>query len=238
MPGEIRTAYYDPELQVEAYRFQGVMQNFPSHFHEHYVIGFIENSQRYMLCNHQAYILNPGDIMIFNPRDIHSCEQIDGKALDYRSIGIQPDSMKRIVREITGKEFLPSFSPNVLYRSELAGVLQELHDMIFRGESDFIKEELFLFLISQLLQDYSDTTEKLEEQGQERDSEFATICDYIESHYSNKRVYLFDPNRYGMGCLFIFKRVDHDDGLPRDASHLDRSSRVRKKVHSEVEACF
>jgi AraC-like DNA-binding protein len=186
MPGEIRTACYDSELQVEAYRFQGVMQNFPSHFHDHYVIGFIENSQRYMLCNNQEYILNPGDIMIFNPRDIHSCEPIDGKALDYRSIGIKPDSMRRMVREITGREFLPSFSPNVLYRSELAGVLQELHDVIFKGESDFIKEELFFFLISELLQEYSNTEEKQEGQGLERDSGFSAVCDYIESHYASK----------------------------------------------------
>ena len=37
---------YDEELQIEAYRFEGIVQPFPNHFHEHYVIGFVEDGQR------------------------------------------------------------------------------------------------------------------------------------------------------------------------------------------------
>ena len=39
MKKEIRTVVYDDELRMEAYRFEGIVQPFPSHFHEHYVIG-------------------------------------------------------------------------------------------------------------------------------------------------------------------------------------------------------
>ena len=39
MKKEIRTVVYDDELRMEAYRFEGTRQPFPSHFHEHYVIG-------------------------------------------------------------------------------------------------------------------------------------------------------------------------------------------------------
>nr|WGD86136.1 AraC family ligand binding domain-containing protein [Bacillus subtilis] len=28
-------------------------------------------------CQDQEYIINPGDLLLFNPRDTHSCEQID-----------------------------------------------------------------------------------------------------------------------------------------------------------------
>lgn len=42
MRKEIRMAVYDEELQIEAYRFEGIVQPFPSHFHEYYVIGFVE----------------------------------------------------------------------------------------------------------------------------------------------------------------------------------------------------
>ena len=40
MKKEVRTAVYDDELQIEAYRFEGIVQPFPNHFHEYYVIGF------------------------------------------------------------------------------------------------------------------------------------------------------------------------------------------------------
>lgn len=39
MKKEIRTVVYDDELGIEAYRFEGIVQPFPNHFHEHYVMG-------------------------------------------------------------------------------------------------------------------------------------------------------------------------------------------------------
>lgn len=184
MPNEIRTVCYDTDLQIEAYRFKGIMQKFPNHFHDYYMIGFIEEGQRYLQCNHQDYTIHPGDILIFNPRDIHSCEQIDEKVLDYRCINIQPDRMRQVVFEITGRDYLPDFTHNVICRSELASSLQELHHMIGEGETDFVKEELFFFLIGQLMQDYSDTS--AEGTAQERDSEFQAVCDYMETNYFQK----------------------------------------------------
>ena len=46
MKKETRTVVYDDELRMEAYRFEGIVQPFPNHFHEHYVIGFVEEGQR------------------------------------------------------------------------------------------------------------------------------------------------------------------------------------------------
>ncbi len=34
---ELRTVVYDDELRIEAYRFEGIVQPFPNHFHEYYV---------------------------------------------------------------------------------------------------------------------------------------------------------------------------------------------------------
>ncbi|WP_331654199.1 hypothetical protein [Anaerotignum sp. MB30-C6] len=42
MKQEIRKVKYDAELKVEAYHFREIMQKFPNHFHEYYMIGFIE----------------------------------------------------------------------------------------------------------------------------------------------------------------------------------------------------
>ncbi|MFC3745249.1 AraC family transcriptional regulator [Paenibacillus sp. GCM10012306] len=186
MPGELRTAYYDTELQVEAYWFQGVMHSFPNHFHDHYVFGYIENSPRRMLCNNIEYSIKPGDLLIFNPGDVHSCEEVDGRPLDYRSINIKPDRMMSMMKDITGHAFLPSFTLNVLSGSEFAPALKELHEMIFRGEPDFIKEELFFFFIVQLLQDYANSPEEHEQTGKKGPSEFEVVCEYMETHYASK----------------------------------------------------
>lgn len=46
MRKEVRTVVYDEELRLEAYRFEGMKQSFPNHFHEYYVLGFVEGGQR------------------------------------------------------------------------------------------------------------------------------------------------------------------------------------------------
>ena len=45
MKKETRTVVYDEELRIEAYRFEGIVQPFPNHFHEHYVIGFANETE-------------------------------------------------------------------------------------------------------------------------------------------------------------------------------------------------
>ena len=73
MNKEIRTVVYDDELRIEAYRFVGIVQPFPNHFHEYYVIGFMEKGERCLSCKNQEYVIKKGDIVLFNPGDNHSC---------------------------------------------------------------------------------------------------------------------------------------------------------------------
>ena len=182
MPNEIRTIYLDSDLNIEAYRFKGIMQKFPAHFHEYYVIGYIEEGQRYLVCKGEEYIINPGDLLLFNPYDTHSCEQIDGKTLDYRCINVKPEVMKKIVLEINGTNNLPYFKPNVLYQSEFVSNLKELHLKISQDESEFKKEELFLYFMEELIQMYSDLT--ITPPASETSHEINTICNYLEGNYT------------------------------------------------------
>ncbi|WP_256757771.1 AraC family transcriptional regulator [Cohnella sp. WQ 127256] len=182
MLNEIRTVYLDSELNIEAYRFKGIMQKFPAHFHDYYVIGFIEEGQRHLVCKGEEYVINPGDLLLFNPYDTHSCEQIDGKTLDYRCINVKPEIMKKAVLEVTGHESLPSFKQCVLFQSELVSDLQELHLQISQDESEFKKEELFLTLLEELIQSHSDLT--ILPMASETSHEIRTVCNYLEDNYT------------------------------------------------------
>ena len=63
MKKETRTIVYDDELGIEAYRLEGIVQPFPNHFHEYYVIGLIESGERFLSCRNQDYRLKPGDMV-------------------------------------------------------------------------------------------------------------------------------------------------------------------------------
>ncbi len=64
MNKETRTVVYDDELRIEAYRFEGIVQPFPNHFHEHYVIGFVEGGQRTLSCRNRDYSIEHGNVVL------------------------------------------------------------------------------------------------------------------------------------------------------------------------------
>ena len=186
MKREIRTVVYDKILQIEAYRFEGIMQPFPNHFHEHYVIGFVENGKRCLFCKDQKYNIKKGDIILFNPGDNHACVQSNHETFDYRGFNISKSIMLDLAEEITGKRELPRFSKNVIYNDEISCYLQPLHEMIMNGTSDLEKEESLLFLLSALIQNYGQSFENC---ISECPQEIEKACEFIRQHF-NERIYL------------------------------------------------
>ena len=141
MKKETRTVVYDDELRIEACRFEGIVQPFPNHFHEYYVIGFVEDGERCLSCRNQEYGIGKGNIALFNPGDNHACVQKDDGVFDYRGLNIAKEVMLDLAEEITGERQLPGFSCNVIDDSEIACYLRTLHDMVMRGSNAFSKEE-------------------------------------------------------------------------------------------------
>lgn len=69
-------------------RYRGVVQPFVTHSHGYYVIGLVEEGQRSLICNGAAFALVPGNLVVFNPGDVHGCEQSDGGVFAYDSIAV------------------------------------------------------------------------------------------------------------------------------------------------------
>lgn len=180
MKGERKLIRYDAELEVEAYRFEGVAQPFPNHFHDYYVIGLLERGERSLSCKNRTEDLRSGDLILFNPGDNHACAQRDGGTLYYRAFNVSRRVMEALTEEITGLRTLPAFSPCVIRDSELACCFQLLHQMVMEGSREFEKEEHWLWLISRLLDHYSRPFERPEP---ECPTEIEVVCAWIQEHY-------------------------------------------------------
>lgn len=180
MKKEGKTAHYDGELRLEAYRFTGMAQPFPSHFHEYYVLGFVEGGKRFLSCQNQEYAIGRGDVLLFNPGDIHACIHAD-EALDYRGINITKDRMLDLTKEITGKPSLPRFSQTVLCDEDVACYVRRLHELILHRSLEFGKEEHLLLLLSLLIQRYGQPFEGPDLECQE---EIKKACSFIEEHFT------------------------------------------------------
>ena len=192
MKKETRTIVYDDELRLESYRFEGTQQPFPNHFHEYYVIGFVESGERCLSCKNNEYAIQKGNVLLFNPGDNHACVQNDGGTLDYRGFNISKEVMLDLTEEVTGKRELPGFSENVIFDEEVICYLHPLHEMVMKGLCDFGKEENLLLLISMLIQRYGQPFENCIPECR---GEIEKACRFMEQHFA-ERIYLDQICRY------------------------------------------
>lgn len=183
MGKETKTAVYDEELRIEASRFEGIVQPFPNHFHEHYVIGFVEDGQRILSCRNKEYRIERGNVIIFNPGDNHACAQSDGGTFDYRGLNISQNTMLDLTEEVTGKRVLPGFSENVIYNEEISCYLCPLHERLMNGMTDPEKEEMLLLLISALIQNYGQPFESC---APDCPQEIERACAFMQQHFHER----------------------------------------------------
>lgn len=210
MKKEIRTVVYDEELRLEAYRFEGIAKSFPNHFHEHYVIGFVEKGQRTLSCRNKEYSIECGNVVLFNPGDNHTCVQSDDGTFDYRGFNISKSIMLDLAEEVTGRRELPGFSKNVLYDDEVTCYLRLLHEMVMSGTSDFGKEENLLFLISVLIQKYGQPFENC---VSECPQEIERASEFMQQHFS-ERIYLDQICRYsGLSKSTLLRAFTKSKGI-------------------------
>lgn len=193
MQKEMRTVCYDDDLQLEAYHFEGIVQPFPNHFHNFYVIGFVEAGKRSLSCKNREYTIGQGNVVLFNPDDNHSCVQCDGGTFDYRGLNISKATMMSLVEEISGKKALPVFSENVVKNDELNSYLHSLHQMIMTGSKEFEKEEMLLILVSMLIEQYGRPfSNSISEYGKTIES----VCAFMTEHFS-EHITLEELCKYG-----------------------------------------
>lgn len=181
MKKEVRTICYDSDLRVEAYRLEGIVQPFPNHFHEFYVIGYMVGGERYLSCKNKEYTLHKGDIVLFNPEDNHTCAQLGKEPLNYWGINISKSAMLTLVKEITGREVMPYFTQSVVVDKELACYIEPLHESIMNGSLEFEKEELLLLMLSLLLHRYG---MPFEEKTSDYCKEIEDTCDFIGANFA------------------------------------------------------
>lgn len=161
MSKDFREIYFDKQLKLEGYYFEGVSQSFPNHFHDYYVIGFVEKGKRNLTCNTLEYEVNPGDFLLFNPFDSHGCTQVEALDLTYRAINISIERMREIITTITGKEELVKFTKPILKLPKIDELFLILHQLILENKDGLNREELLYFFIDALIAHAADI--KIEE---------------------------------------------------------------------------
>lgn len=180
MKRETFTSYYDKEIYIEAYQLEGIVQSFPNHFHEHYTIGFIQHGSSLISCKNQEYTATDGDIILLNPSDNHTFMPVEDDAFLYRGLIIRPEIMEELVLKVTGRKTLPSFTKTIINDEELYYYLHNMSYLIISGSSEIEKEENLFFMMSILIEKYSQSPRECLPKCQE---EIEKACDFINKNY-------------------------------------------------------
>lgn len=192
MRKEVRTVCYDEELHITAYHFEGIKQPFVNHFHEYYVIGFVEDGKRILSCRNKEYTIEKGNVVLFHPGDNHGCVQSDSGTFDYRGFHIEKNIMINLMEEITGERKLPGFSKNVIFDEELMRYLCLLHQLVMSGSNEFAKEEYLLLMFSLLIERYGQPFAHCIPDCRE---EIEKACIFLQENYT-ERIYLEQICKY------------------------------------------
>ena len=234
-----RTAAYDDRLHIEAYRFEGILQPFPNHFHEHYVIGYMEAGARSLSCKNREYAIAAGDILLFNPGDSHACIQSGDGAMGYLGLNISPGVMLDLAEKAAGRRELPVFSCPVIRDEAAAGCLRLFHGQVMEGSDEIGKEGQLLQLISLLFRKYGRPPKSSIPECRE---EIAKACGFIEQHYS-ERIDLEQICRYtGLSKSTLLRAFVRSKGVTPygylESIRIDKAKRLLERGILPIEAAL
>lgn len=203
---------YDGALLAEAYRLEGSPQAFPTHFHDHYVIGLVEAGERRLLCQNQEYRIRQGDALLLHPGDNHACAPSGGsEPFVYLGLNIAEGVMLDWAREITGRRSLPVFSQTVIRDEAITRALRPLHQGVLSGGTALEKEEAMFRLLSTLLRRYGQTGSSV---GPQCRREVELACEWMRLHL-DERVTLDRLCRHtGLSKATLLRAFAREKGMP------------------------
>ncbi|WP_139653346.1 AraC family transcriptional regulator [Raoultibacter phocaeensis] len=212
---------YGSGITVELCTLLGVIEPFPSHFHDYYMVGVVAGGNRRLAVSGREYDLRAGDLLVINLGDPHSCESIDGTKLEYRSFSIAAPVMDALLADF-GAEFDretgPLF-PEPIVRD--AGLFALALDCHVRGCADqgcvdgaVENVEPFYLFIERLLAASAVRREELEAFEALPGSEaVASACRLIEQDFRS-RMTLDDMARAaGVGRYALIRAFTREKGI-------------------------
>lgn len=82
-----------PFLGGEKRSYRGLLQPFVPHAHDCYVIGRVLQGSRSLRLNGRLIQIGSGDVVVFNPGDVHGCDQLDDTPFAYDSVTVAADAL-------------------------------------------------------------------------------------------------------------------------------------------------
>ena len=156
--------------------------SFAPHFHEGFAIGVVERGADVFDCRGTEQVAAAGDIIIFNPAEVHDGHAADESGWTFRMMYIDPEHLRKVCEEITGRSSdIPFFSKSVVSDAEMARILVRLHRTLETSVSRLERESLFLLAMTQLVTRHADSKITKYKTGNEH-AAVARLLEYLRAN--------------------------------------------------------
>lgn len=159
----------------------------PAHWHEHLEILFIAKGIMTAYINDSSYSLQPGDILLVNPRDIHyTHSHHDG---EYCLLQIPPAHLERLSQEWEGlrfTEYLPHSSQKESLSHRLAEIFREmyrLHEEAARGSHLLFLAQLYRLLYLLYTENSMTVSPQFLSRNRRDLERIEKVMNYAKAHY-------------------------------------------------------
>ncbi len=178
----------DTRLQLYFVLISGSNHYSPPHWHGHLEIIFIQKGYMTACINDQKFTLQRNDMLVVNPREIHSTK-IWGDA-DYLLLQIPYDYLSRVINNVSllqFQEYFPSITMSATQRQlcdclfELARTYTEKEDGYLLHFSSLVYE--FLYIL------YRNYSHRISQEAREKDNHnlerMNEVIQYVKNNYKN-----------------------------------------------------
>jgi AraC-like DNA-binding protein len=156
--------------------------SFAPHFHEGFAIGVVERGADVFDYRGARQVAAAGNIIIFNPAEVHNGHAADETGWTFRMMYIDPEHLRKVREEITGRSSdIPFFSKSVVSDAETARLLVRLHRALETSVSGLERESLFLLAMTQLVARHADSGITKNKTGNEH-AAVARLLEYLHAN--------------------------------------------------------
>lgn len=158
--------------------------SFAPHFHNAHAIGVIESGADVFDYRGAERVAAKGEIMLLNPAEVHTGHAIDENGWTFRIMYVDPELMRNVRQEITGKSSdIPFFSKSVVHDDSTARRILQLHYVLENSTSLLERESLFLLAMMQLITRHADSNINSQTIGNEHKA-VARVREYLHENAS------------------------------------------------------
>ena len=217
----------DIELRFSQYRERA----FDKHSHRTYSIGIVGGGKTAFFHHGITETIQSGDIALINPNEVHACNPVEGHALTYYMLYIQPDFIRDIAAELSESQGKPPHFPiPVVQDAPLHKKLIALCQLIETGQDDLEAETMLYETLLEVIQKYGDFISPLPARVSKSGASIAAAQQFLMEHLFDKITLEELASHSGLSPYHFLREFRKQYGMPPHSYQLQQRINEAKRL--------